>query len=135
MPICITAEEEFLVGQETVVEGPAPEGPFSAIFEDDGETGYFYALDSSASEQPIQDAVQIYNVANVTDRAKPSIAKVGWSKDNLKVALLINGHPHAVFDFEAKQGFCRTGFPPSPDGGVWSTRGHAWDDAAIGLFA
>lgn len=135
MPIHITAEQEFLVGQETVVEGPAPEGPFSAVFEDDGQTGYFYALDRSAHVQPIQDAVQIYNVVNVTDRAMPSTAKVGWSKDNQKVVLLMNGYPHAVFDFEARQGFCRTGFPPAPSNGNWSTSGHAWDEGAIELFA
>jgi hypothetical protein len=46
MPIQLTAEQEFLVGQSTVVEGFAPEGPFVAIFEDDETTGYFYALDA-----------------------------------------------------------------------------------------
>lgn len=125
----------FYVGQEIVVQAPAPEGPFCAVFEDDGQTGYFYALNTSLRDQRIQDAMQIYSVANVTDRDHPSTAKVGWSKDNMKVALLINGHPHAVFDFHARQGFCRTGFPPAPSNGIWSVPGHAWSESAMELFA
>lgn len=134
MPIQVAAERDILVGQATVIEGAAPEGPFVAIFEDDGSTGYFYALDTSSSGQPIQDALQIYNVANVTDRAKPSTVKIGWSKDCQKVALLVNGYPHAVFDFSAKQGYCRTGFPPPAGNSLWSRQGHAWSETAIELF-
>ena len=135
MPIQVTAEQEFVVGQATVVEGAAPEGPFVAVFEDDESTGYFYALDTSSSGQPIQDALQIYNVANVTDRAKPSTVKVGWSTDSQKVALLINGYPHAVFDFSSKQGYCRTGFPPPASDSAWGSQGHAWIETALELFA
>jgi hypothetical protein len=135
MSINVVAEEEFLVGTETVVMGYAPEGSLSAVFEDDGDTGYFYALDSSAGENSIQDAVHIYNVANVTDRDKTSKVTIGWSKDHQKVVLLINGYPHAIFDFAEKQGFCRTGSPPPNSKGEWSIAGHEWSDTAIKLFA
>ena len=104
MSIQVVAEREFVVGQEAVVEGRAPDGHFVAVFEDDGLTGYFYALDPSAKSQPIQDALRIYNVENITDRDWPSVAKVGWSADSKKAVLLLNGQPHAVFDFESKQG-------------------------------
>ena len=135
MPIQITAEQEFLVGQPTVVEGLAPEGPYAAVFEDDETTGYFYALDTSNDGQPIQNALQIYNVENVTDRETPSVAKIGWSRDSKKVALLINGHPHAIFDFSSKQGFCRTGFPSPAPNSAWGSQGHSWQESAIELFA
>jgi hypothetical protein len=135
MPIQVTAEHQFSVGTTTTVEGAAPDGPFVAVFEDDEDTGYFYALDTSGSGNPIQDALHIYNVANVTDRDKPSVVKIGWSSDSKKVVLLINGYPHAVFDFEVKQGYCRTGFPPSAMAGGWSPQGHKWAEAAIQLFA
>jgi hypothetical protein len=46
--------------------------------------------------------------------------------------LTINGRAHAVFDFAAKRGYCRTGFPPPSK--RWSAEGHAWDDAALRLF-
>lgn len=134
MAIILTAEEEILVGRETVIEGPAPEGPFATVFEDDGDTGYFYALDGSAKGNRIQDALSIYDVQNVTDRDKLSVVKIGWSKDSQKAVLLINDYPHAVFDFSTRQGFCRTGFPPPPSNGVWSRSGHQWTDAVADLF-
>lgn len=133
MPIQVVAEQQWIVGQETVVEGAAPQGPWAAVFEDDGQTGYFYALDNSRPSR-IQDALHVYNVRNVTDREKPSVVKIGWSTDGKSVVLLINGHPHAIFDFQQKQGFCRSGFPPAHADGEWSSRGHGWDEAAIALF-
>lgn len=134
MPIIVTAEEEILVGHEAVVEGPAPDGPFATVFEDDGDTGYFYALDASAEGNQIQDALCIYNVDGVSDREKPSVVRIGWSQDSRKAVLLINNYPHAVFDFSTRQGFCRTGFPPPPPNGQWSSLGHQWDDVAVDLF-
>ena len=134
MPIIVTAEEEVLVGQETVIGGDAPDGRFATFFEDDGRTGYFYALDTQAENNQIQDALHIYNVDNVTDRAKPSVVKIGWSTDSQKAVLLINNYPHAVFDFSTCQGFCRTGFPPARQGAAWSSAGHQWDDSAVDLF-
>ncbi|GAB7531231.1 DUF2251 domain-containing protein [Pseudomonas sp. 3A(2025)] len=134
MPIYLAAEQVLNVGQALVVEAPAQEGAFVVVFEDDEDTGYFYALDTQSQDNPIQDALHIYNVADVSDRAKPSTIKIGWSVDHTKAVLLINDNPHAIFDFQAKQGYCRTGFPPPADNG-WSVNGHEWDDAALDLFA
>lgn len=135
MPITITAESELIAGTALVVEAQAPQERFVAVFEDDGDTGYFYAVDSSADDNPIQDALHIYNAANVADKERPSEVKIGWSQDSKKAVLLINGYPHAVFDFEAKRGYCRTGFPPPQENSPWGLHGHAWSDAAVELFA
>jgi hypothetical protein len=132
MPINVVAEQQITVGKEQFVEGPAPEGPYAAVFEDDESTGYFYALDRSGPGQPIRDAMHIYNVDAVTDGHIPSLVEIAWSLDHLKVVLLINDHPHAVFDFATKRGWCRTGFPPPDDHNGWTR--HAWDDAALKLF-
>jgi hypothetical protein len=134
MPVILAAEEEILVGREIVIEGPAPDGRFGTVFEDDGDTGYFYALDTLAKENQIQDALHIYNVDNVTDRTRPSVVKIGWSRDSQKAVLLINDYPHAVFDFSTCQGFCRTGFPPTRQDGAWSSKGHQWIDSVDDLF-
>lgn len=134
MPIYLAAEQVLNVGQALVVEAPAQEGAYVVVFEDDEDTGYLYALDTQSQDNPIQDAMHIYNVADVSDRTKPSTIKIGWSLDHTKAVLLINDHPHAIFDFQAKQGYCRTGFPPPADNS-WSVKGHDWDDAALGLFA
>jgi len=131
----LVVEQQFLAGQPTVVESSAPRGSFGAVFEDDGETGYFYALDTSLKDHQIQDALHVYNVASITDRAELSTVAVAWSDDGARVVLLINGYAHAVFDFQAKQGFCRTGEPPAPGNGRWSRQGHAWSDAALERFA
>jgi hypothetical protein len=102
------------------------------VFEDDGTTDYLYGLDFSREDNPIVDALHIYNVERVADREKPSLVQLGWSQDGLKAVLLINGFPHALFDFEAKRGYCRSGFPP-PDR-KWTRHDHAWDDRVAELF-
>src|SRR5579862_644513 len=112
MRLRVVVEQELLVGRPIVIEGPAPEGNCLAVFEDDGDTGYFYAVDRSLEPEPIRDALHIYNVDHVADRERPSMVSIGWSLDNAKVVLLINGRAHAIFDFRRKQGFCRSGFPP-----------------------
>jgi hypothetical protein len=128
-------EQTFMVGQATVIECAAPGGRYTAVFEDDTEVGYFYALDTSAEGEPIQDALHIYDVAKVTDRSIPSTVKVVWSVDSRKVVLFINDCAHAVFDFQAKQGSCRTGSPAVPHDSQWSAGGHAWNETAIEFFA
>ena len=124
-------KQQITVGTEEFVESAAPDGSFVVVFEDDGDTGYFYALDQSQLGQSIQDAMHIYNAANVTDKHLPSVIELGWSPDNCKVVLLINDYAHAIFDFSAKRGYCRTGFPPPSKN--W--HGHDWDDSAFKLFA
>ncbi|MBD8493364.1 DUF2251 domain-containing protein [Pseudomonas syringae] len=134
MPIYLAAEETLNIGQAQVIDAPAQQGPFCVTFEDDEDTGYFYALDMRDDESPVRDALHIYNVDDVSDRITPSTVKIGWSMDHAKAVLLINDQPHAVFDFQAGQGYCRTGFPPPASSG-WSVNGHDWNDAALELFA
>jgi hypothetical protein len=133
MPVRLVAEQEIRVGEPSVVEGPSPTPPFVVVFEDDGSTGYLYALDTSRAGNPIVDAMHIYNVASVTDRHLPSTVQLVWSQDDMKAALLINRYCHAIFDFEARRGYCRTGFPPPARDG-WTQHSHEWDDKAEDLF-
>ncbi|HUY94893.1 MAG TPA: DUF2251 domain-containing protein [Terracidiphilus sp.] len=126
-------ERRFKPGVEFLVESDAPGQPFSSFFEDEGETGYFYALDLRRAEDQIVDAVHIYNAASVIDRERDSSLAILWSDDGLKCALLINGYPHAAFDFGLRRGYCRTNFPifkPSASD-AWSTSDHSWSDEAV----
>jgi hypothetical protein len=134
MSTLITVSESLTAGQPVVIESPSPFASYAVVFEDDGETGYFYALDLAKQDNPIEDAVHIYNVADVEDGDEPSELKIGWSEDGAKVVLLINDYPHAVFNFAAKRGYCRNNFPPPA--GEWAKfhRGHAWDDAVLAVF-
>ena len=128
----LVAQENITVGEEITIFGESPQGKFWTVFEDDGETGYFYALDDEKSDNKICDAVYIYNVNNVTDKNIPSKIEIVWSQDGLKSALLINDYPHAVFDFKEKRGYCRTNFPPSDKN--WTRFEHEWTDDALELF-
>jgi hypothetical protein len=126
-------EQAFRVGSDVFFSEDAPGGQHSAFFEDDGETGYFYAVDLTQSDNVILDAVQIYNVQNVADRDRPSVLSIVWSADGLKCALLINNYPHAGFDFAARRGYCRTNFPnfTNKSESAWSSADHSWSDDAI----
>ena len=128
----ITVEQEISVGKPVVVDGLSPVTRFAVVFEDDGDTGYFYGLDTTRKDNRILDALHIYDVKGVTDGDVPSVVQIMWSTDGLKSALLINKYPHAIFDFEAKRAYCRTAFPPPIES--WSAEGHEWDDKALGLF-
>jgi len=120
------------VGRKEMFQADSPAGRFSVFFEDDGETGHFYALDQQRGpENPIVDAVHIYNVGNVQDADRPSELSIVWSVDGEKCALLINDYPHAAFDFAAKRGYCRTNFPNFEDTGTWFGASHEWSDEAV----
>ena len=131
MKAVLDRQDTIVVGTPTLLESSSPTAPFAVMFEDEGDTGYFYALETEL-EQPIADALHIYDVSNVKDGHHPSEVKIAWSRDGLKAAVLINDYVHAVFNFESKQGFCRSGFPP-PEA-QWSVLGHEWNDEAYNLF-
>lgn len=128
----LVAQETINVGEEKTIFGESPAGRFATVFEDDGRTGYFYALDAEKTNNNICDAVQIYIVSNVVDKHIPSKVEIVWSEDGLKSALLINDFPHAVFDFSARRGYCRTNFPPADKD--WTEFEHEWTDDALELF-
>src|SRR5258706_13991340 len=81
MHVVVTAKDTLRVGTPIVVEGSSSDSTFAGVFEDDGSTGYFYALDRRRTDQPILEALHIYNVANVTDASKDSSVEIGWSGD------------------------------------------------------
>lgn len=69
----LTAETTGVLG-DIYLDGLSPVFDYyHVIFEDDGRTGYLYALDLRKIEQPIVDSIFIYNVHNVVDRDKPSL--------------------------------------------------------------
>ena len=104
------------------------------VFEDESETGYFYACTvGEEGEQKILDALHIYNVNDVLDKEEASEIKIGWSPTGLQAILLINDHPHAVYDFENQWGFCKTGFPP-PVENSWCKNDHQWEERALSYF-
>jgi hypothetical protein len=131
MELTLGAKQEIHVGTATVIEADSSEGRFGVVFEDDGETGYFYARDYCV-ESLFVDAVHIYSVEGVTDRHLPSTIHILWSPDSSKAGLFINRYPHAVFDFTTKRGYSRDEFPEPAPGSGWTR--HPWDDSLRALF-
>jgi hypothetical protein len=106
------------------------------VFEDDGQTGYFYAYERSLDGKgggKILDACHIYDIRNVVDREIASEAAIIWTTDGLKAALLLNGNAHAVLDFAGGCGYCRSNWPPP--GGAWQSALRApWTDELLNQF-
>ncbi|WP_210519133.1 DUF2251 domain-containing protein [Hymenobacter terricola] len=110
------AEAKITVGTpETFLESTATAGTMRVVFEDDGTTGYLYAI-RPGPELHILDALHVYDVAKVADRQIPVTVQLFWDATETAAALIINGHCHALYDFQRMAGFCRNAFPPARNG-------------------
>jgi hypothetical protein len=89
-PVVVAEQEDFRPGEELVLIGESHFGQYCAVFEDDGETGWFYGHDLFRPEEKrIVDVLHIYNVRDVVDRERPGRVQVIWSTDGLKVGLFL----------------------------------------------
>jgi len=135
MPLRIAANETLRVGRPLVVDADSPAGRYAAVFEDDGESGLFYAVDTDVEDaNPVQDALLVYVAVDVTDAALESTLEIGWSDDGRKALLLINDQPHAAFDFDRRQGWCLTGLPEAAVNKSWSKSERQWSEDVEALF-
>jgi hypothetical protein len=136
--LSFTPGRAFLSVNSTIV-------PWTVVFEDEGVAGYFYACDRSQEkhENSILDAMLIYNVSALAksdlELNRPEsqrIASVEWSRDGLQAVLYLDGTPQALYDFEARAGYCRMDFPNFLDerGDTWRKSTHAWSEAALQRF-
>ncbi len=128
-----------------LLESNSSVAPWRVVFEDEGVAGYFYACDRSRNgfEDSILDAMLIYNVDALrrsdAELARPEpqrIAAIEWSRDGLRAMLYLDGMPQALYDFQAKCGYCRMNFPNfmADDQGGWRKDSHAWNEAAVERF-
>lgn len=123
-------EQSFRRGEDCFLESFSPENNYGVVFEDDGETGYFYAVEKDPGGHGLRvlDALHIYEAASDDEEDQadpkeksgteeqaeaPSKLLIVWSKDWKKCALVINGACHAIFDFEAQGGYNINEFPPN----------------------
>jgi hypothetical protein len=111
-------EANWTAGEDLFLESFAPENSFGVVFEDDGDTAFFYAVEKTAEELRILDALHIHETDEESEPLPPAQLKIIWSRDWLKAALVIDGHVHALFDFEAHGGYNINEFPPPND--LWT---------------
>jgi hypothetical protein len=107
-------EKSFVLGEEFFAESYAPENNYGVVFEDDGETAYFYAVEKEPDREipQILDALHIYESGSFLAEKRPSKLVIVWARDWLKAALVLDGLCHAVFDFIKQAGYNINQFPP-----------------------
>jgi len=121
-------EKDIIWGEDCFIESVSAENRYAVVFEDDGETAYFYAMemDESGGGMKILDALHIYEAPEPGDDAgnggmasgKISKLMIVWSKDWMKCALVLDGYCQAIFDFEAQGGYNINEFPEPND--IWT---------------
>ena len=127
-------QETFQIGQDAYFTSIAPITSNVVTFEDDFDTGYFYAV-SINDEITILDALHIYNVKDVLLRDQPCKIQVLWTEDGLVASLLINDYCQGVFDFANKAGYCRNGFPDNVGKWIQNDSRVLTDELIVNLFA
>ena len=123
-------ERQWTPGEDLFAESFSPESPYGVVFEDDGQTAYFYAVekDKEGTGLRVLDALHILETGiepeegeeapePITDvpaaaAQKPAKLQIVWSRDWMKSALVIDGLCHALFDFIAHGGHNINEFPP-----------------------
>ena len=119
------------VGTQAFLPSDSADQRYAAIFEDDGQTGYFYGAQYSepgSKDFSILDALHVYNVASVVDKEAIYPIEILWWPDRRRVGLFIERRCHAIFDFDLNRAICRTGFPPASGN---FTNSHAWDESLV----
>jgi hypothetical protein len=106
-------EKDLVRGEDCFIESFSPENNYGVVFEDDGETAYFYAVEKDNEGQGLKilDALHIYETEEDTEPVTSRLLIV-WSGDWLKCALVLDGACHALFDFQAQGGYSINEFPP-----------------------
>jgi len=107
-------EQAFTAGEDTFIDCMSSENNYAVVFEDDTDTGYFYAVEvePGTGKQNILDALHIYNIEEVPQEQRAGKIRIFWSTDWQRCALIINDYCHAIFDFKNHGGYCRNEFPP-----------------------
>jgi hypothetical protein len=127
-------QQVYTAGEDTFIESTSEENNYAVVFEDDTDTGYFYAVEVEAQtgKQNILDALHIYNIEEVAPERRKGVIKIIWSTNWLRCALLIDNYCHAVFDFENHGGYCRSEFPPPND--IWTKGTRTLTDEMVMAF-
>src|SRR5690349_13028998 len=103
---------KITIGEECFFESRSSDYNYTVMFEDDGETGYFYAaeVDPATEALAILDMLFVYDVSAVPATNKSMELSILWSADWKRCGLILGNSCQAVFDFEHKAGYNLTAF-------------------------
>jgi hypothetical protein len=122
------------IGGKFVLQLDAPSQAATVVFEDDGDTGYFYALaPTPAGELELLDALHVYN-AEAELRGTDIRIEIAWSDDGARAGLRVNASLWALFDFSSQSGWSRSNFPPPAGRWRMGEERPAWSDALVKLL-
>ncbi|TDQ59427.1 hypothetical protein EDC45_0074 [Mesocricetibacter intestinalis] len=117
----LVLEDKHLIGQaKRVGAHSTANDDFVVIFEDDGETGYFYAMDLRDKANPVADSLYLYSVSDIENLQEARKIQICWNESGDSAYLLINGYPHGVFDFTRLIGYNHSKYPQPDLGSMWS---------------
>lgn len=124
--------DSVVIGKRELVRSNSPGTKYAVAFEDNGQSGFFYALDRTDSRSPVLDTLHLYDVSAIADHTNAFPLQIIWSRNGMQAAVVINRLTYAVFDFEARRGYCRDGKPdPNPR---FTSYPHQWSDEALKFF-
>ncbi|KQR93399.1 hypothetical protein ASG01_09430 [Chryseobacterium sp. Leaf180] len=103
--IILDAEDNFYKGEEFFVHS-SPKAPITVVFEDTGELGCFYAVNTDL-ETEIFDEILIYKIQEGQIFSKTTKIQIYWTADYLKSLLYINYICEAVLDFQNNSMYAR----------------------------
>jgi len=119
------------IGEKLAIQMDAPSHEVTVVFEDDGDTAYFYALAPLASGKlELLDALHVYN-AEADLRGTDIRLEIEWSDDSKLAGLRVNASLWALYDFGAETGWSRSNFPPPAGRWRMSEARPDWDDALV----
>lgn len=135
MTTSVSEKHVTKIGTPLVVQVNSPNGRLAVVFEDDGDTGYFYALAPVPDEGKLEllDALHIYNAEDNLRGADVRL-EVLWSGDSTRAGLRVNASLWAMFDFGAEVGRSRSNFPPPAGRWRMDEARPDWDDSLLKLF-
>ena len=113
-------KESINIGHPLVIESVSPENNNMVVFEDDGETGYFYAATKNEKGEVAQilDMVYIYDTGSVDISKRKTLLSIIWSRNWQQCGLVLGDVCHAVIDFPAQGAYNLAEFPPPNE--VWT---------------
>jgi hypothetical protein len=137
----LKSKSVWRAGAPAAIESESPRGDAALVLEDDGETGYLYAIDREQNARSIAgnrtyrivNAVHLYNVTE--SLRKPQMVELIWTKDGRSGAAKIGGEIQAVIDFGARRSWCRSGFGNRPNESEGWSDSFTWEEAVIHRFA
>ncbi len=126
-------DQNIIIGKQTFIESVSSENNYQVIFEDDTDTGYFYAAERNkdTDELRILDMLLVYDVESIEVSEQNITLHIIWSTDWMKCGLILNNYCHAIFDFENEVGYNRHEFPPPV---LWGKQERKLTDELVAAF-